>query len=416
MGFIDRWNNMMHLWSENPYDDFPPSIVNKFSPSSLPQKIKLIIKDLTADFIRFFKVTNIPESKIWFLVLTKNNLDSLKEIKDITPNSIFTSFFRFRSTIDHDDTYYFHLSRRILYDLTYPIYWLVYLFNNRRKGLRYYDLLITAHGSFEESVRLLKKCKPKAIVFTNDHMVTARAMLLAANSLGVKTYYVQHAAVSSKFPPLEFTHAILEGEQSLLQYEQCGEVKSQIHLCGMPKFDKYAHQLNVSEKATRIGIAFNLIDDIKEISIIANHIKNTCSDLEIIIRPHPAEDRNLESLENFKISDSNRENAFDFLSRIDSLVAAESSIHLEAVLLNVYPLHINFGDNKLFDNYGFVADGLIEHYSSKESLVEKIKELSILKPSIQAKAKNFNAAIGSDFYGASANKISKIILETINVE
>ena len=414
LNFVERWNNIMFIWKDNPSDVYPSFIINKFSPLPNFKKIKLIIKDFTADFLRLYRRNNIPQQKIWFLVLTQNNLDALKDIKKFIPQSIYTSFYRFRSKINENNTYYFYLSFRFIRDLLYPFYFLFFYFSNKKKASRYYDLLFTVHGTYEESLRLLKRTKPKAIIFANDHLVIARSLLLAANFLGIKTYYVQHASVSEHFPPLEFSHALLEGKDSKLKYEKCGEVKSKIHLCGMSKFDKYSNQINVKKKIEVLGIAFNLNDKIEDVLNFATQIINNNSNLKILLRAHPGDDRNMESLKTFSFSNSQKESAFDFLSSIDCLIAGESSIHLEAVLLNVYPLYFSFSKTIKFDYYGYIKNNLLENYTNIKDINKKLKDLQILKPKIQHRAIPYNAAIGSDFYGKTSNKIADIILETIN--
>ncbi len=404
----------MHIWIDNPSDLFPESIINKFSPESITGKIKFVTKNILADFLRVFKRHNIPTQKIWFFVLTQNNFDALKEIKKFIPDSIYTSFFRFKSTINENSTHYFYLPFRFFRNFLYPIYWLIYYFNNKKKAGKYYDLLMTVNGSYEECLRLLKKNKPKAIVFANDHLIIARSMLLAANHLGIKTYYVQHASVSEYFPPLEFSYALLEGMDSQLKYAKCGEVKSIVHLCGMSKFDQFSKQLNVKKKVGVVGFAFNLIDEIEEVFKFVSQLIEDNSNLKILLRAHPGDSRNMELFRNFSFSDSKTEPAFNFLSKIDCLISGESSIHLEAVLLDVYPLHFSFDKKIQFDYYGFVKNNLVEHFPDINDLNEKLKELQFMKPKVQQRAIPYNAAIGSDFYGSTSKKIADIILDTMN--
>ncbi len=404
----------MHIWLDDPSELFPLLIINKFSPESIFKKTKLIIKDLLADFLRLNKRHNIPVQKIWFLVLTQNNLDALKEIKKFTTDSIYTSFYRFRSTINENSTYYFYLPFRFFRDFLFPIYWLIFYFNNKKRAKRYYDLMFTVNGSYEESLRLLKNTKPKAIVFANDHLIIARSILLAANYLGIKTYYVQHASVSEYFPPLEFSHALLEGMDSQLKYEKCGEVKSKIHLCGMSKFDKYINKLNVKKKVEVLGVAFNQNDKIEDVFKFVSQLMQDNSNLKILLRAHPGDDRNMNLFKEFSFSNSKIESAFAFLSRIDCLIAGESSIHLEAVLLDVYPLHFSFAKTIQFDYYGFVKNNLVENFANMNDLNQKLKDLQIIKPKVQHRAIHYNAAIGSKFYGSTSKKIADIILETVN--
>lgn len=411
MALHDRWDNIAYMWTNGLLNTLPTSFTNNISPKKIHKKIGLIIKDIAADFLRLFHSSRIPKDKIWFLVLTKNNYDSLKDVKSKTSGSIFISFYRFRSTIN-DNTYYFNLKGRFFRDLFYPITWLIYFLRRPRKALRYFDIFFRVHGTFYECLRLLKKTKPKGIVFTNDHLVEARSMLLAANKLNISTYYIPHASVSSYFPPLEFSYALLDGQDALDKYKNCGPVKSRIELMGMPKFDKHTNDVNEANKVNTIGIAFNLVDKIEDVTDLAKNIQNCFKELDIILRPHPGDKRSLGNIpKGISISDSKKEDAFTFLKQIDALVSSESSIHLEAVLLNVYPLCYTFTPNNRFDFYGFIERGLVDNFENVDVLVKKIQELQFSKPDVRSRARYYNAAIGTEFYGKTCELMSKFIEE-----
>lgn len=403
----------MYMWCNGIFDTLPDSYTNNISPKKTLKKVRLIAKDLTADFLRLFKPTKIPQSKIWFLVLTQNNIDALKDIKKEIPNSIFVSFYRLRSKVSIK-THYFSLSFLFFHDIIYPLKWFFYYLTNKKKAVRYYDLLFTVNGTYEECVRMLKKANPKAIVFTNDHSVISRALLLAANTLGIKTYYVQHASVTRYFPPLEFSHALLDGEDAYLKYKECGEVKSIVHLVGISKFDRYVNQCNNNEKLTSVGVAYNLTDEIDPIYRFLILLRKYNRDIKIIARAHPADQRELTFIQGVEKSNPKQENAFEFLKRIDCLISGDSSIHLEAALLNVYPCYFNFSASKRFDYYGYVKNNLVEFFEDFDALNSKIKELKEVKPNVQSRAKYYNAAINTNFYGKSTLKISEIILKTLN--
>lgn len=410
--FTKIWNNLAYMWVNGILATLPESFSNKISPQSHLKKIQLILKDFVADFLRLFKETKIPEDRIWFLVLTKNNVTALKGIKKSFPNAIYVSFFRFRSTAI-DSAHFFYLKNRFFYDLIYPFKWLRYYFFEKKKALRYYDLFFTVNGSYEECLRVLKKCKPKAIVFTNDHLVISRALLLAANDLKIQSYYVQHASVTEFFPPLEFTHAMLDGKDAYLKYKKTGEIKSEVHLVGISKFDDYVKESNTKDRVQAIGVAYNLTDEIEEVHGFITNLRNQNLESQIILRAHPADKRSFPDIKNVSVSNSLKENAFEFIKKIDCLISGDSSIHLEAVLLNVYPLYYNFGESKRFDFYGYVKNEMVEHFSSFESLNNKLNDLKKAKPNVQKRAVYYNAAVGTDFYGKSTDKIVKIISDTL---
>tara|TARA_R110002049_G_scaffold51245_4_gene145067 strand:- start:6151 stop:7368 length:1218 start_codon:yes stop_codon:yes gene_type:complete len=401
------------MWCNGILDTLPNSYTDNISPRKTLKKVRLIVKDMTADFLRLFKSTQIPQSRIWFLVLTQNNIDALKEIKKEIPDSIFVSFFRLRTKLS-TKTYYFTLRLLFFHDIIYPFKLFFYYLGNKKKAIRFYDLLFTVNGTYEECIRMLKKSRPKAIVFTNDHSVIPRALLLAANNLGIETYYVQHASVTKYFPPLEFSHALLDGEDAYLKYKECGAVKSKVHLVGISKFDRYVNQCNNNDKLTSVGVAYNLTDEIAPIYRFLIKLRKYNPDIKIIARAHPADQRGLPFIKGVEKSNPNQEMVFEFLKNIDCLISGDSSIHLEAVLLNVYPCYYNFSVSKRFDYYSYVKNQLVEFFEDFDALNSKIKELKEIKPNIQYKAKHYNAAINTNFYGKSTLRISEIILETID--
>ncbi|MDO6759748.1 hypothetical protein Q4566_06005 [Tamlana sp. 2_MG-2023] len=410
-GFINRWHNIIYMW-KRVIDTLPESYIEDLSPRVPIKKIKLVGKTLVADFLRMFKASRIPQSKIWFLILSENNIQALKATKEQTPHSIYVTYFRFRSSLNAN-LHTFSLGIKFLYDLIYPLTWFKFYLNDKVTARRFYDMLFTVNGTYEASVRLLKKKKPQAIVFTNDHMVTSRSLLLAANHLGIHTYYIQHASVTNNFPPLEFIYALLEGDDALNKYKACGEVKSEVYLVGMPKFDSYANCVNTNDKLEILGVAYNLIDDLEFISKFLVQLMAENPNLTVVARAHPADQRVLPIISGVEISNPKEESAFEFLNRIDGLVASDSSIHLEAVLVNVYPCYYTFGEGYKYDSYGYISQGLVEDFKTMEALSLKLQELSLLKPNIQHKATYYNASIGKDFYGKSALKCSEIILKTL---
>jgi len=109
MKFIERWNNLSHMWTNGILDTLPDSFTDNISPRRFYKKIILLCKDVTADFLRLFKRTKLPDSSIWFFVLTKNNYDALKPIKKNTPDSIFVTFFHFIWVLDSCMIYFIRL-------------------------------------------------------------------------------------------------------------------------------------------------------------------------------------------------------------------------------------------------------------------------------------------------------------------
>ena len=135
--------------------------------------------------------------------------------------------------------------------------------------------------------------------------------------------------------------------------------------------------------------------------------------MKIILRPHPGDLRTFDKLPaGIALSDSKKEDSFKFLTQIDALLAGESSIHLEAVLMNVFPLYYTFTPNSRHDYYGYIRNGLAEYYEDISSLKDKILDLVKKKPFIQERARFFNSAIGTESYGNTSKEISNLIVKS----
>src|SRR5690606_16980309 len=345
---------------------------NQISPIRYSRKIILIFKISLSNFLKFFIKNDLPKNKVWFFSISDNNFRSLNPIKESVEDSIFVSPFSFNK--QNNAVYYLNFTFKFFYDLIFPISLLGYSLTNKFSNVRYFDLFFKANGSFNESLRLLRRYKPKGIIFSNDQEIIPRAILSAAKELNIKTFYVQHASVSKYFPPLGFDYALLEGEDAKQKYLEIGKTRTKIELIGMPKFDEFAQFVNINTKVRAVGIAYNSMDDLLIVESIFRQLKNNFPDLEFKVRPHPSDKRRSPFNRN-DISNPREESSFDFLKKIDALIAADSSIHLEAVLLNVYSLSYSFNKEETKDYYGFILNGLIEHYNDYTELKTKLFSL-----------------------------------------
>ena len=151
----------------------------------------------------------------------------------------------------------------------------------------------------------------------------------------------------------------------------------------------------------------NALDCSEKVFNLCNYLKRFYS---VTVRPHPAshsEVFNKIKEAGFDLSDSKQESPFAFLSKIDILVANESGIHLDAALMGVSSLLFNFSNNKVLDWYSFIKSGLIREASTKEELLDYIRQQ--IKPSAKS-IKYYNAAYGTCFEGAVGSLIAEFII------
>jgi hypothetical protein len=258
-----------------------------------------------------------------------------------------------------------------------------------------------------------KHPKVKALVVANDHSYPCTTIVKAAQDEGVLTVYIQHASVSEKFPPLTMDYALLEGCDSLEKYNLCGRSETRVFLIGMPKLDAYIPMVNKHEKLRRLGICSNSLDEFSRVDALLKHVRSHFSDLSIVFRPHPGdvcqEWYDMCSRYFLRYSDPKEEASLDFLSTVDVIIVGDSSIALEAALLNVYPVYFDYNTTSR-DYYKFIKNGLIErHTSNYDDVVKWISEFKMKKPDIRMKTRRYCATVNTIYDGKSAEIAAALI-------
>lgn len=286
--------------------------------------------------------------------------------------------------------------------------------DHRRIAFSYYlDEYWLVFGYYIVARLWLHRLSPVVLVLANDHSMEPRVLARAARDEAVLTVYMQHASVTSLFPPLTFDFALLDGLDALKTYERIAPSRTKIFLVGSPKFDKYYQYINVSSCVNAIGICTNWLDPVPRVEQLCSALRERFPALPLILRPHPSDRRvmawrHMATRHQVSFSDSRKEMAFDFLRRVDVIIAGMSNIHLEAALLNVYPLYYDF---RLADevSYSFVETGLCEHLLDIEQLCLRLEELSCDRPNIRTRAKFYNAVVGTRYDGHSSELAGTLI-------
>jgi hypothetical protein len=361
-------------------------------------------------------LSNLKElqGKVWLYVVSQNNYDSLHFLQEAIPDAVMVAgqskaIGRYNRSVQR-----LSLRKKLLYYYKFFPLFFQFLGHCKQSTLRFVDLLYDAVGFYEVYLQKLKKYRPQAIVFANDHNADARAMLLAAKQLGIKTVYVQHSSVSNLFPPLSFDLNLLEGQDSLDKYKQCGPVTGRVEFIGMPKADKFVPLRNNSQTVKVLGIACNLMDLTEEVKTLLANISRDFPDLRIILRPHPRDKRDFSFIKQIsptiQLSDIQRQSVFEYLQELDMLISGNSGIHLEAVLLNVWSVYFNFNPKEeLHDYYGYVARGLVEEAASYAVLKPLLEQGKNQKPEVYLRARYYNATVGTEFDGKSSELAARYL-------
>lgn len=268
--------------------------------------------------------------------------------------------------------------------------------------------------------RVLPLMPLECVITANDHNAPNRCMLAIAHELSIKTAYLQHASVSPLFPALRVNYAFLDGKYSSDVYRQCEQNQPhtersvpipEVFLTGQKK----PIAKNDKGVVDSIGIALNSLDDID----VAISFINRLVDLQynIVIRWHPGQSESdikeiKKAFEEYKVvnfSDPKDEPVSQFLSRINWLIAGNSSIHLEAALANVKCMYYELVVPDVPDYYGYVKNGLAIKVSSVEEIDNSIRSGIDFSDELQETVRYYSATYQTEWEGREGELVAEIL-------
>ncbi|GAB3237167.1 hypothetical protein GCM10027346_28380 [Hymenobacter seoulensis] len=418
---VSRLRDILQLRFTDLFASLPAHMLEPISPASLWKRLAKVAGYTGLRLVgnMFRKVRN-PEQlqgRVWLYVVSQNNYDALHFIHEARPDTVLVAgqskqIGRYNGLVNR-----LSLRRKLLYYGQFPRVYMGLKRTEGWKAWRFFDLIFNAIGYYEVYCRALRQYKPRAVIFANDHNDDSRALLLAARTCGVPTAYVQHASVSTAFPPLSFELSLLEGQDSLDKYRQCGPVLGRAELVGMPKADAFLARKNQQPRVQRVAIACNALDETQAIADTIEYLLHEFPDLRFTFRPHPGDPRDFSFLRaqhpRLLFSDARQQNVFEFLTEHDALIAADTSTHLEATLLNLASMYFRFGEHSMaIDYYGYVAHGLVEHARTLAELAGLLRGYHQHKPTdLYQRAAYYNATLGTPDEGHSQQRTLRLLEE-----
>jgi hypothetical protein len=292
-----------------------------------------------------------------------------------------------------------------------------YSLGYERKSFHYvFDNYLSIYGNYIVQRSFFQKHRVKAIVVANHYSPICTTVVKAAKDENIKTVYIQHAQVGENFPCLKCDYGLLEGYDALKKYDSCGPSNTEVFLIGMPKMDPFCSSVNKKNNLRKLGICINSLNPIYKVEDLIKKLISDFPVIDIILRPHPG-DPDLKKWEEISskcsLSYSNplKEEAFAFLAKVDAIIVGDSSIALEAALLNVYPIYYDFAGLYL-DYFGYIQNGLIDkHTNNYEDIRKWINELYQRKPDIRQRTKRYCSTVGTIFDGRSCELAAELITD-----
>ena len=411
MPLLSRLRDILQLRFTAIFVAMSPAALEGISPASPLRRLARVLGyaglRLVGNVFRPIQNRKDLHSKVWLYVVSANNYEALEFIGHARPDAVLIAgqaknIGRYNSAVNR-----LSLRRKLLYYWQFPYAFYGLLRSEKGRAWRFFDFIFYAIGYYEVYRRALRYYRPKAVIFSNDHNDDTRSLLLACRAEGVPTAYMQHASVSTNFPPLGFDLSLLEGQDALDKYRLCGPVRGRVELVGMPKADAYLAQRNTAPAVRSVGLACNIHDPLSALTETLTYLMHELPGLTFTMRPHPSDGRNFwplcQLLPALRWSDARQENVFDFLISQDALIAADTSTHLEATLLNVTSIYYRFGTNPLTDDYyGYAARGLVDRADSLTALVTLLRRYQQHKPAdLYCRAAYYNATLGTPDEGHS---------------
>lgn len=280
----------------------------------------------------------------------------------------------------------------------------------------FFSKFLRMYGCNRMASDILDAYSPTVLVLANDHLPLNRALMFVANERHIPTLYVQHASITEKFPPLEFTYSLLDGEDALEKYMAAGPLQSNVFLCGGVRFDRIRKMANLVEDINYIGVAINEVDDPETVKktcrIIQNFYKQKGK--QVVLRPHPSmpQDTWVKWCKENDIvfSNAREESSFAFLSRLDVLISNQSSIHLDAAMCHKPALVFNLSSEPLDDYYGFVKKRLVPYATNIDDVLRFIESSNEFTYNDEI-VRYYNSSYNTSFEGNVSGLICDVIRE-----
>lgn len=293
----------------------------------------------------------------------------------------------------------------------------------RRRRLLFLNEFLNVYPFLVYFHRVLKESSPSIVLVSNDHSTANRCLLAIGSFLGIKTAYLQHASVSHVFPALRVDYAFLDGQCAADIYAECvtnksaGEltqVEPKVYLTGQHKSLERSQ-----EHPSVIGVAINLLDKPDDVMSFIERLSE--SGRPVCLRWHPRQSQDDVDLfyQRFLgsgsvfLSDPDKEPVAGFMKRIGWLVAGNSSIHLEAALSGVLPIHFELSQVSVTDYYGYVRNGLARHADTVTEIISLVEASQDCHEPNPEAVRYYSASYLTEWEGREGDRVADLLLSLV---
>ncbi|MFC3079665.1 hypothetical protein ACFODL_16310 [Phenylobacterium terrae] len=256
---------------------------------------------------------------------------------------------------------------------------------------------ISALAEVELHRRRLRQ-RPAAVIVANHYSPRQAALLTAARDAGVRTLYVQHAAVGGIEGPLSTDVSLLHGWDAVRKYLAQGEPAGEVVVLGSVKVEEARRC--APGASTSVGLAPGLFSQPEALERLARALCASGGPGVLELRPHPA-DRRVSAWRavaeriGARYCDSRSVPTAEFLARQSRLFGGDSNIILESLALGIPASLIDEAAAGL-DQYGMVRAGLAVPPGGERSSAAAVRLRRYVHPAPAGGAAAVAAAIALD--------------------
>jgi hypothetical protein len=289
----------------------------------------------------------------------------------------------------------------------------------------YFDRFCSVYYYVPYFLVLLTKIQPKFVLMSNDHSPANRSLLFVANSLGIKTVYMQHASVSNLFPNLEFDYSFLDGVNAYEIYKEIDLIErtenmtifseKYIFLTGQKK--KVAkNNVKYEEFVQVCGVGFSHLDSNDFIIKVIDSLRGVFA--QCYLRFHPS--HSTESITLIKKHFSNNNSILfsagtnellkDFLEPVDVFFGSGTSLHLEVALSGVRCIYIENAHIKNKDYYSYERTGLVTPIKIADITRNYFSDFGLEQNENEKRAvKKYSATYNTEWFGSEGELVISIL-------
>ena len=223
-------------------------------------------------------------------------------------------------------------------------------------------------GKFGTSVQsALDSLSAPAGVFAvaNDHAPAPVGFAAVARARGFRTIYVQHAEVTSIFPPLDFDLSILRNAHSAEVYRALGPVQGEVVVAArhagpwVSPHTVSAHQAALASRATVDVVLYpSSVLDANRFGRLSSELMANPSVSSLRVKPHPNAREPLPVIDAGDV-----EHLSDIPAELHVAICGNSSVVVELLERGCIVFQDVSLDGLTPDYYGFVAHGIAHAWS-----------------------------------------------------